>query len=116
MYNDFKGTLRDSWRFTYSGSELAPYAEKKLAEHKAAEWAAREQIATLMRDPEVNQQSNNKLAEAKREVAEHGDGVEKCGVWVHEFRKRPNSDFLLSLGDVVYFGLIDPLTELPAAG
>ena len=107
MYNEHRSALRNEWKYTYAGSELLPYAQKKLAEHSGKETAAREKAAALLTDKTVNR-NDQRVKEAEAAIIDHGDAAEKCRVWVHQFAREPERTYSLALGDVVYFGFLDP--------
>ena len=105
MYNDFRNISRDSWKYTYKGSELLPHAERKFKEYLGKEVAARKRMSELMLDMKVPQ-SSKEVSDCKSEIETSGNQREQCAVYVHEFRRTPDRDFLLSLGDVTFFGIV----------
>ncbi len=105
MYNDYRNTSRETWKYTYKGSELLPHAERKFQEFLAKEVDARRQMAAYMVDMKVSQ-SSDEVSKCKTAIETNGNLREQCAVYVHEFRRTPDRDFLLSLGDVTFFGIV----------
>lgn len=103
-YNDHRHTNRSNWEFTYTGAELLPAAKRKYAEFAAKEKTAREKMAGFMVDMTVAQ-SDSRIAECRSDVEDAGSDREKCMVWVHEFARNPEKEYVLELGDVTYFDL-----------
>lgn len=103
MYNDDRGTKREGWVYPYKGSDLLPFARRKLAEHRDAERAAREYVSEKIRDAGNN---DDGIEKARRDIAVHGNTREQCQVFAHEFERNPDREFTLSLGDVVFFGIV----------
>jgi hypothetical protein len=104
MYNDYSNVKRTEWKFNYSGQELLEAARQKHAEFLRKEKNAREQMASMMMDMTVAQ-SDSRMSECKNEIEKAGQERERCMVWIHEFTRKPEREFLLSLGDVTYFNL-----------
>jgi hypothetical protein len=105
VYLDNTHTSRAGWRYTYKGSDLLPYAKKKLTDMCEQERAAREEVITLTRDPATNPE-DRRVQEAKRTVATTASVVEELMVYVHQFAREPEKEFSLSSGDVVFFGVL----------
>lgn len=112
MYNDYSNIKRTDWRFSYSGAELLEAAKRKHAEFLQQEKSARERMAAMMMDMSVAQ-SDSRMSECKNEIEKAGLERERCMVWIHEFARKPEREFGLSLGDVTYFNLApEPESEL----
>lgn len=79
-------------------------ARRKHAEFTGRERAAREKMAGFMVDMSLAQ-SDARIAECRGEVEEAGKERERCMVWVHEFARHPDKEYVLELGDVTYFDL-----------
>ena len=47
------------------------------------------------------------VEDLKKDIGHYGDEKEKCVVWVHEFKRNPEKEFVLALGDVSYFELMN---------
>jgi uncharacterized membrane protein len=107
MYLDNTHTSRTGFRYTYKAEEMLPHAEDRLREKIDEERDAREEVISLTRDPSVNPQ-DRRVEEAKRRVVTAATAVEELSVYVHEFGRQPDREYNLSLGDVVFFGLIRP--------
>jgi hypothetical protein len=107
MYLDNTHTSRSGFRYAYTASDLLPHAQARLAEKIAEERLAREEVITLTRDPSINPQ-DRRVEEVKRRVVAAATVVEELSVYVHEFARCKDHEYNLSLGDVVFFGLIDP--------
>lgn len=110
MFNDYRNTRRDEWRFTYTGFELLAAAKKKLEFFCAKEKEAREKTASLLTDVCVKA-SDKRIEDLKKEIEKFGDEKEKCTVWVHEFARHPQNEYSLALGDVSYFDLAGEANE-----
>jgi len=104
MYSEFRNTTRDQWKFTYKGSELLEAAKKKVAFFAAREDRYRTELAAAMNDRKqnLNSSKNDKL---KNNASSAATQKEACEVFAHEFKRTPDREFHLNLGDVVYFGL-----------
>lgn len=103
-FNDFRGTSRDGWKYTYRGDELLPYVQKKLDTYENLETEARHELSRRLSDPGVKANST-KNEELRNKISTYGTEREKCLVWVHEFSRNPDHVFQLSLGDVTYFDI-----------
>lgn len=106
MYLDNSNISRNGWKYTYKGSELLSFAETKLQQKCREEQEARTRVIELTRDTTVSP-NDRKVDEAKRDVERAATVVEELMVHVHQFRREMDREFHLSMGDVVFFGLID---------
>lgn len=106
MYHEFRDTKRTGWAFTYQGQELAPYAERKLVTYAGVERSMRSIVASLMLDKTVAA-SDKRIEDARKAVETNGAIHEQLLVWVHEFKRNPDREYHLSLGDVVFFGIVE---------
>jgi hypothetical protein len=104
IFNDYRNTNRDSWRFTYTGQELLAHALKKYDFFTSQETEARNSMAGMLKDPSVRA-SDPKIDELKKNIEFWGCEREKCIVWVHEFKRSPQKEYSLTLGDVSYFDI-----------
>ena len=111
MYLDNTNTSRSGWRYTYKGAEMLSFTKTKLAIACSQEKEARELVIRLTRDPNTNP-ADQKVEEAKRTVVKSATLVEELMVFTHEFARNPERDYSLSMGDVVFFGLIDEDIQL----
>ena len=104
MFNDYRNTGRDQWRFPYDASTLLPYMERKLAFWTRRENLLRDIISKRVANPAipVKGDKNEKLQKALVFAATER---EKCLVWVHEFQRRPEAEYQLALGDVTYLDI-----------
>ncbi|MGL6075876.1 MAG: hypothetical protein ACRC8S_17100 [Fimbriiglobus sp.] len=112
MHNDFAGrSQREEFRFHYKGCELLPYAEQAYLRYLKAEVEARERAAALLGNMAVRQNAPE-LEQCREDIEKYGKIREQCAVWVHQFRREPDREFPLQLGDVTFFGLVsDPTAE-----
>lgn len=111
MYNDYRNCSRDNWKYNYTGAELLPLAKKKFSTFFAAEAEARKRMSEYLMDMNMSQ-SDSKVTDAKNEIQNNGNLREQCAVFVHEFGRNPGREFILSLGDVTFFGLVpEPKTD-----
>lgn len=108
MYNDYRGTRRTEWQHTYTGKELLPYAKRKHEHWSKREDKARVEMAKLMGDRAVRG-DDPKVKDLQQEIETSGNETEQCAVHMHEFSRKPEREFSLSLGDVVYFGMLEPI-------
>lgn len=112
MHNDFAGrSQREEFRYHYKGSELLPYAERAYLRYLKAEVEARERAATLLTNMAVKQNAPE-LDQCRQDIERYGKIREQCAVWIHQFRREPDRDFPLQLGDVTFFGIVgDPTAD-----
>lgn len=106
MFNDNVSTQRNSWKYAHSGKELLPYAQKLYQEFAVKEEAARKAMAGFMLDMKVSN-SSAEVENAKHDIISFGTLKEQCLVFVYEFTRRPDEQYLLGLGDVTFFGLAE---------
>jgi hypothetical protein len=107
MFNDNLGARRSEWTYLYTGEELLPYARKLYGEFYKKEHAAREQMASYMRDMNISQ-NDQKVQEVKRDIQTYGSLKEQCDVFQHEFARNLTQPYQLGLGDITFFGLTQP--------
>ena len=105
MYLDNTYSSRTGFRYEYTGEQLKSFAEIKLVEMCCQEKKARQSLIEFTKDPNINP-NDQRLVDVKRSVEKHGALVEELSVHLHEFIRSPERKFSLSLGDVVFFGLI----------
>lgn len=110
LYNDNRHTNRENWEFVYKSAELLPAARRKYLEFTAKEKEAREKMASFMVDMTMSQ-SDGRIADCRSDVQEAGTERERCMVWVHEFSRDPEKEYVLELGDVTYFDLASEPVE-----
>jgi hypothetical protein len=100
MHNDFGNrTKREEFRYHYKGSELLRYAERAYLRYLKAEVEARERAAALLTDL-ATKQNDPELDRCRKDIEINGRIREQCAVWVHQFRREPDREFPLELGDV----------------
>ena len=104
MYTDYQIASRDGWKFLYVGKDLAGPALAKYKDVYDRERQARQQVANLTADMHVSV-SDDRLVAAKRDIEKYGTEREKLQVFVHEFRRNPEREYHLSIGDVAYLAL-----------
>lgn len=106
MYHEFRGDCkRTGWLFTYKASDLLESARGRLEHYSMLEDKARKEVSELMLDRSVSS-NDKKIEDARKSVEHNGAIVEQLSVWLHEFRRVPDREYHLSLGDVVFFGLV----------
>jgi hypothetical protein len=112
MHNDFGGnTKREQFRYHYKGSELLSHAERAYFRYLRSEIEAREKAAALLKDMAIKQ-NDPELDRCRKDIESYGKIREQCAVWVHQFRREPDREFPLELGDVTFFGIVgDPTAE-----
>lgn len=104
MYHEQSVMNRDSWRYTYLGSELLEAAQRKRDEFLTAEEKATEKVIGLLEDKSVPIDSSE-VRETKEAMTDNARQHEQCVVFCHEFARNPEREYHLALGDVVFFGL-----------
>lgn len=104
LFNDYRGTNREGWKYTYKGGELLEAAKRKWAELRQKEMDARNNVAAMLKDEKVSP-NDDRLEEGKRLIEKYGNEREQCMVFCHEFARAADRDFTLGLGDVTYFDL-----------
>ena len=104
VFNDYRTTNRDTWRFVYLGKDLAEAAERKYFYFADKERAARTEMASLLNDVNVRA-SDPKIESLKQDIEKFGTEGEKCAIWASEFERQSLQEYQLSLGDVSFFGL-----------
>ncbi len=111
MYTDFRLATRDTWKFTYKGSELLDGAKFKLHSVSLNEQSARETLIKLVSDPAVSA-NDKRVQDAKSEIETTAEIREKLIVFVHEFARNGDQVYHLSIGDVVFFCLVETKLEV----
>jgi hypothetical protein len=113
MYLDtgHASTNRDSWKFTYLGSDLLPYVQKLVSYYAAVEDGQRKLMAQFMNDRTIST-TGKKVENCKKLIADAGMQHEKCIVFSHEFSRLPTREYHLTLADVVYFGIAGQRAEI----
>jgi hypothetical protein len=104
MFHDFSRTCREDWKYSYKGQQLIAPAKCKLAEFCEAEAIERKKMSKLMSDMQVSASSKD-VDDCKNEITHYGKLSEQCRVWVREFARTPDREFMLALGDVTFFDL-----------
>jgi len=104
MFHDFNRTCREDWKYAYKGKQLIGPAKRKLAEYCAAEEIERKKMSKLMSDMKVSA-SGKEVEDCKNQITHFGKLGEQCRVWVREFERTTDREFLLALGDVTFFDL-----------
>ena len=69
------------------------------------ESAARQIVTSLVSDPTVDR-NDPRVSQATQDINTYGNLAEQDRVFVLQFGREPDREYQLSLGDVVYFGLI----------
>jgi hypothetical protein len=120
MYNESAPNERREWKFTYKGEELLPFAQRRFAQHQAKESEMRENLSRMIKDP-ASLHDDARLQQLKRDVDAHAAFREQFEVYCHEFARAPKQQFVLRLGDVVFFGIhvggdLEPSRAIPTGG
>ena len=103
MYLDHRECNRTSWKYEYLGSELLESVEKLHAELSEKEIKLRQEMSKCMSDLSSTV-TGKAIDELKKNLERTAMTVEECLVWMHEFEQRPNTTYLLTQSDVVFFG------------
>lgn len=104
MYTEFKDRNRESWKFTYKGTDLVDAAQAKVDFYAAQEEEYRTKMANALNDRSVAVNSS-KIDKLKSRLEFAAAQRENCEVFLHEFDRTPDREFSLSMADVVFFGL-----------
>lgn len=104
MFLDYRRPSREEWKYTYKGSDLVAAAKAKLAqvteEYGKAQKALQDAVGATA------QVYKDKTVQECREAVERlGPEMECCQVWVHEFQRTPDREFILAMSDVTYLNL-----------
>lgn len=110
MYNDFRDTNRDRWRFTYLGKDLLRYAEKRQKALHVHEDELRQKIVTVMGNKSVSVTSE-RVKKLEAEISKTATQAEQFDVYVHEFERHSDKEFQLSIADIVFFGIVGTPAE-----
>lgn len=101
---------RHGWVYKYTGSELLPFAERLAKETQATINSKQSSIGKLMQVA-LSVANREQLDKDKSEMEKMLNQLESCVVWCHEFKRRPNAEFSLEEGDVMFFRLSEPIEE-----
>jgi len=104
MYSEFKDRNRETWKFTYPGSLLIEAATKKVSFYKEQEEYFRSKMTQLLADRSIAINSGQ-IEKIKARLEQAAVQAENCEVFLHEFKRTPHREFMLSIADVVFFGL-----------
>lgn len=105
MYFEHSNANRETWKYSYFGRDLLPYAIRAYQGYLAEEKKARAELSALIADIKISHESKQ-VQDAKRSIEFNGKQREACSVYVHEFERSRDREFHLNLGDVVFFGLV----------
>jgi hypothetical protein len=103
MYLEKSGGQRSNWKYTYLGKELERAAKRLRDGFKEEESQCREKMSALLKDSKVSV-SSGEVTKLQDRIERAARDAEECAVFAHEFEQRLNAEFLLSSGDVVFFG------------
>ena len=106
MFNDNVGAGRTGWTYIYTGEQLLAPAIKLYSEYRSKEEKARNHMADYMKDMTIPN-NDRRVEEVKRDIVTFGTLKEQCDVFRHEFKRNPNKEYELGLGDVTFFGLAE---------
>lgn len=104
MHIENSRTKRSEWCFHYTGKLLLGPARRKLKEWDDKIDKVRTSLSALIADRSM-ELKDNRIADAKSQAEKYEVEAEYCRVWVAEFARTPDREFILQAGDVVYFGL-----------
>lgn len=110
MYHDFRNTNRSGWKYTYTGKELLPFAKSCLANYYSAEKESRDKMSVLIKDLKRTNDDPD-IVRCRAAIESNGSQREELMVFVHEFSRLPDREYHLSLGDVVFFGMLKSVEE-----
>lgn len=102
MFLENRDSNRTNWKYEYTGAELLEPARKLYTQLKTKEVNLRQQMSSLMSDMSANVTGKG-TDDLKKDLERTAILAEECTVWMHEFEQRPNSTYLLTQGDVVFF-------------
>lgn len=104
MYIETRDRNRESWKFTYKGSELQNFAGAKVSYFKNREAEYRQNLANLLNNKSIALNSG-KIDKVKGILQSSASMKECCEVFLHEFNRTPDREFSLSMADIVFFGI-----------
>lgn len=104
MYSEFMDRNREGWKFTYTGAELLAAAKKRSQYFAQREKELRDKLTKRLQDP-ANSLRSSKNGQLQAKAIEAASRREQCEVFAHEFNRKADREFSLSIGDVVFFGL-----------
>lgn len=102
LFNDNVSTQRTGQLYIYKGRTLLPSAEKLYRDFLAKETKARNGMAEYMKNMQLSQ-DDPRIVQARRDITAFGTLKEQCSVFKHEFKRNPDKDYELGLGDVTFF-------------
>lgn len=111
MYNDFRFTSRENWKFTYKGIELQRFVDMKFWELDRNETKARMRVSALLADSNISAH-DERINQGKKDIERYATEREQCLVFSHECRRTPDKEFTLSIGDITYFNIALPPAPL----
>lgn len=104
-YDNHSGTnRRQGFEYEYRGSQLIDYAENQLKVFTEREAGVRSQIAKLLSSGEPF--SRHEIDGLTEEAEGISKDREMLAVMAHEFRRTPEQNFKLYIGDVVFLGIV----------
>jgi hypothetical protein len=108
LFSDMVGPNRDNWRFTYTGKELLPFANQKLASLRVEAGSAWRRMRDLTASkPDADFEDRGKeIDKARRQYQDFGSQAERCAVLAHEFARKPEREYTLGIGDVTYLDVV----------
>jgi hypothetical protein len=109
-YLEGQGGQRDHWTFNYTGAELAPRARAKAAVLLDEERGIERALAACEAGGTYSGRDED-LARFHKRLREKGQERERCELLARELARAGARVFALALGDLVYFGLDEAITD-----
>lgn len=103
MYSDHRNTGREGWKYTYKGGDLLEPAKTRLVYWQGLERELRDKLAAHFKG--TGAITGSKIQKVQESARHAGMMVEQLQVFVHEFTRFPDREYLLAMGDVVFFGI-----------
>jgi hypothetical protein len=111
MYWEHKsGTKRTSYQFKYTGAELSKPAQKKCEKVTADYRDVRQRLAVYLQQNPNRSPRDEEYTKLEHQVTSLDDEREFLEVLTSEFHRKPEVEYVLAIGDVVYFNLVDKST------
>lgn len=104
LFNDDATRDRLSWTFKYTGAELLPFCQSKVAALQELEDALRNDLAKAISD-RTQSVNSEEITNLKTKLGHVASSLERCQIWAHEFARKPEAEYRLGFGDVSYFDI-----------
>jgi hypothetical protein len=114
-YIQGKRGKREEWTFQYTGAELAPRAKAKAAALLEEERGIERAITTCRAGGAYSGRKDD-ISRLRERLTGKGEQRERCELLARELERAGERVFELGLGDLVYFGIDEGITESAEGG